>query len=312
MIKAMLYDVLISGGGIGGLTAAVYCARAGLKTVIFEKDIWGGQIASAGTVENYPGFEKISGSELSALLALQAEKANVVMKNDFVRFCDLASKIKRSFAAGAEYLSKTVILANGCERKRAGFEGEREFVGKGVSYCAVCDGPLFKDREVFIVGGGNTAAEGALYLSKTARKVNMVVRKGNVRCSLGLKNKIESVDNIEIMAKSTVKYVSGDEFVGKVCVQNISDNTEKVFVSEKSPFGVFVFVGHTPATAEFSEYIKLDFDGYIDTGEDCKTNINGVFACGDVRKKPLRQLVTAAADGALCAEAAQRYISENF
>lgn len=305
----MVYDTLIIGGGFSGLTAAIYSARAGLNTAIFEQKVWGGQITSTDKVENYPGFENISGYELTSKLTLQLKKLDITMKNEKVQRVDLLSKTKKITTDNGEYLGKTVIIASGSSPKNAEFEGETEFEGRGVSYCATCDGAFYKGKEVFVVGGGNSAIQEALYLSKIASKVNVVVRKNNFRCSEFLSEQIHNTKNAEIFYNTVISSVSGGDYIDCVKLYNSDSGKTTEYKAKNPPVGIFVFIGSSPNSKLFSKYISVDPGGYIISDENCKTNIDGVFVCGDIRTKSLRQLVTAASDGAAAAVAAEKYIS---
>lgn len=306
----MIYDTLIVGGGISGLTASVYCSRAGLTSLIFEQKVWGGQIVSTDVVTNYPGFEKISGFDLSSNLTLQAKNLGVIMKNEKVISADLLSKIKSIKTNKAEYYGKTVIIAAGSSPKHAGFKGEEEFTGRGVSYCATCDGAFYKGKDVVVIGGGFSAVQESLYLSSIASKVYVIVRKSKFRCSDSEVMRLKQKDNVEILLNTKVISVNGKEGIESVTLES----ADKIYSisSDKPPVGVFVFVGSKPNSELFCNVLNTDERGYVFAGEDCRTNINGVFVCGDIRTKSLRQLVTAASDGASAAVCAERYISEYY
>ena len=291
-----MYDVIIIGGGIAGLTAGIYAARAGLKTVIIEKEQSGGQALFADKIENYPGFAG-SGSELMEKVEEQVVNAGAEIVYDEIISVSLSDKIKLVTGEESEYQSKAVILALGASHKKAGFKGEEEFAGRGVSYCAVCDGAFFKNKNAAVIGGGNTAVSEALYLADICEKVYLVYRREKLRAEEVLVKRLEQKENAEIIYNSVPVEVSGEKGVQKLVTSTV----------ELDVSGVFVAAGIRPQTDLLKGKIKLDKDGFI-PADDLKTDIDGVFAAGDCRQKPLRQLITAAADGAGAADLAKNYI----
>ncbi len=297
------FDCIIIGAGTAGLTAAVYAQRAGLKTVVLEGGIYGGQITNTPDVENYPAIDKISGFEFAMNMYNQAVKFGTVVEMESVTKVELEGDIKKAYTASEEYCAKTLIIANGAKRRKLGCPGEEELSGKGVSYCATCDGAFFKGKDVVIVGGGNTALEDAIYLASICNKVHVVHRRDEFRASSVIVESLKAQKNIEIHYDSVTESINGENKVESVTLKNVKTNeAETIEVS-----GVFVAVGLVPDNEMYAP-VKLDKTGYIIAGEDCKTNIDGVYAAGDTRTKTLRQLVTAAADGAVAANEAANYI----
>lgn len=282
-----MYDCLIIGGGLAGLTAAIYTARAGLSTAVIEGEQCGGQAVMADLVENYPGFVG-SGYELAEKTAQQAENVGVEIIYDEIESVDFKGKVKKAIGFENSYEGKFVIVATGAKHKRAGFQGEEDFTGAGVSYCAVCDGAFFADMEVAVIGGANTAVSEAIYLSNICKKVYLIYRKGKLRADSTLVERLNKKENIEVLYNTIPVKVDGGNSVEKLI-------TDKGELSVK---GVFVAVGFSPSTTIFKDVLELDEYGYIKTDSDLATNVSGVFAVGDCRTKQLRQMITAASDGA--------------
>ena len=305
----MIYDVIIIGGGFSGLTAGIYCARNGLKTALFEEGVFGGQIFNTNLVENYPCVDKITGYELSSKITLQAENSGVMLKNERVVSVNLLTKNKIVKTKIGEYYAKSIIIATGSSPKMAGFIGENEFKNRGVSYCYICDGPLYKDKEVLVIGGGHSAAQACLYLSSIASKVNLVVRSNTLRCPKNIENNLLLSNNVKILYETNVVRVEGEEYVNTVELKDSKGDKNIILKSDSKGYGVFVLVGHKPNSELFEKYVNVNADGYIVADENCRTNINGVYVCGDVRTKKVRQLVTATSDGASAAIEAGKYIS---
>ena len=303
-----MYDVIIIGGGPAGMSAAIYAARARLKTLIIEKAGCGGQIAITDHLENYPGFETgINGFELAVKMQTQATTFGSEITYGEVISIDVNNKFKKVVLQDKEYETKTIIVASGANFKKLNVPGEQEFIGKGVSYCATCDGPFFRNKEIAVVGGGDSALQEALYLTKFATKVNLIHRRNEFRAAKILQEKVLANEKINIILDSVVEEINGTQMLESLKVKNVKDgNIKNLAVS-----GVFLFVGWQPNTKFLeSSNIKLE-NGYIITNENMETNLDGVFACGDVRKKQLRQVVTAAGDGAISAISAQHYIENN-
>ncbi len=300
------YDVAIIGEGPAGMSAAIYATRAGLSTAVFEKAFSGGQMSLTPDIDNYPGFESVSGFDLSMNMSNHAKKLGAeIIRADITdfEFSDMNNVIK---TATSEYLAKTVILALGASYRLLGVPGEEKFKGLGVSYCATCDGNFFRNREVCVVGGGNTALEDALYLSKICKTVYLIHRRDSFRGFETLSKRIFETENIIPVLDSVVTGINGEERVSSVAVRNVKTSEEsELFIS-----GCFIAIGTTPNTELLKGKIRLSDSGHIDAGEDTETNLPGVFAAGDIRKKPLYQIITAAADGAVAASRAGQYIAE--
>lgn len=301
-----VYDVIVIGGGPGGYTAALYAARAGLDTLVIEKLSVGGQMALTDTIDNYPGFEEgIDGISLGFKMQQGAEKFGVKTEYDEIVSVSLDGKVKTITGASGEYESKTVIIATGAGPRELGIEKEKELTGKGVHYCAHCDGRFYKDKTVVVVGGGNSAAEDALYLSRLAKKVYLVHRRDKLRATKIYREALLKAGNVEFIWDSRVADFYSDKRVNGVKIENIKSLEMKDIECD----GVFVSVGRKPASELFEGKIELDKNGYIIADESTKTSISGVFVVGDVRTKELRQVVTAVSDGAVAAHFAEKYIS---
>ena len=297
----MLYDCIILGAGPAGLSAALYAARAGLSVLILEKGMTGGQISQTAEIENYPGqtIEGESGITLTERMLTQAKGFGAEKKRDTVLSVELHGEIKRITGKKAEYEAKTVIISTGASPKPIGCKNESEFVGKGISYCATCDGALYRGRDVYVVGGGDSAVEEAVFLTRFARKVTIIHRRDTLRAVKSIQEKAFSNPKIAFMWDSTVDEVTGDDVLTSMYVINTKTG-ERTHISADEGFGLFGFIGLSPNTQLFEGQIRME-DGYIVTDEDMRTDIDGVFAAGDVRKKSLRQVITAAADGAVAA-----------
>ena len=298
-------DVIIIGAGPAGLTAALYAARAGLSVLVFEKNIYGGQVAVTSEVENYPAIERITGVEFSMSLYKQVIKQNVEVRLEEVKRVDFAGEVKKIFTDSGEYDAKTVIIANGVKRRKLGCKGEAEFAGRGVSYCATCDGAFFKGKDIAVVGGGNTALEDALFLSKICKSVTVLVRRDKIRAELLLLETAKAKSNITLKYNTVVEEICGEN--GSVSLLNIVDKVSRE-ESKLDVVAIFIAIGLEPSNNIFSEFIKLDESGYIVADEKCLTDVPGIFVAGDTRTKTLRQIVTAAADGAVAAKNVVEYL----
>lgn len=310
----MIYDVIIIGAGPAGLAAGLYASRARLNTLIIEKEGDGGQIATTDEVANYPGsIENASGPSLVARMVDQVNEFGAKKISDEIKSVDFSGKIKVLKGAKEEYQAKSVIIATGAVPRAIGCPGEKELVGRGVSYCATCDAAFFEDLEVFVMGGGDTAVEEAMYLAKFARKVTIIHRRDELRAAKSIQEKAFKHDKLEFIWDSVITEIKGDGILESMVIKNLKTGEEKeIFADEEDgTFGVFPFIGYLPATKLFDGIIDIE-DGYIRTDEDMKTNIDGVFAAGDVRVKSLRQVVTATADGAIAAVQAEKYIENAF
>lgn len=299
------YDVIVIGGGPGGYCAALYAARANLKTLVIEKFAPGGQMATTEIVENYPGFvDGINGFELGMQMKKGAERFGVKTKLAEVKSVELSANPKLVHTAKDTFESKTVILALGAFPRELGLENERNLRGRGVSYCATCDGMFYRDKTVVIVGGGNTAVADAIFLAKICKKVYLVHRRDELRASKTYMESLERTENIEFLWSSEVTEILEDEFVTGVQVRNKKDGE----VREIACDGIFVAIGNIPNTKLIEGQVLLDESGYVLADETTRTNIPGVFAVGDMRQKPLRQIVTAVSDGAVASKYAEEFI----
>lgn len=301
-----MYDIGIIGGGTAGMTAAIYGQRAGKKTLIIEGGVFGGQITSSPNVENYPGIASVSGSEFSMNLLDQAVKLGAETVMEKVTGIREEKEYKVIVTAGQEYSCKSIIIATGVTHRHLGAPGEERLAGAGVSYCATCDGMFFRGRDVAVIGGGSTALQDAEFLSNYCRKVYLVHRRDEFRGEDSIVRRLEKKDNVEFVLSATVKEIAGENTVEKVILNNLKTGGQ----SELEVAGVFVAVGQIPQNDIFDEVVKLDGNGFILASEDCITSHPGIFAAGDCRTKEVRQLTTAAADGAVAALAAVKYIAD--
>lgn len=304
---ADIFDLMIIGGGPAGYTAALYGARAGLTVGLMEKLAPGGQMGTTDMVDNYPGFpEGINGFELAMKMKAGAERFGARTISAEVTGLELSGDIKTLQTPKEVYKARTVILATGALPRELGLPRERELRGKGVSYCATCDGMFYRGKTVAVVGGGNTAVADALYLSRLCEKVYVIHRRDKLRAPQIQQQNLEMAGNVEFVWDSIVKELRFEERLTGLVTED--KNTGEC--RELSCAGVFIAVGQVPETELFKGQVQLDEAGYVSAGEDCRTNIPGVFAAGDLRAKPLRQIVTAAADGAVAATAAQEYLDK--
>lgn len=304
-MEQKISDVIIIGGGPGGYTAALYSARANLKTMVIEKLSAGGQMATTSQVDNYPGFEEgVNGFELGEKMRQGAERFGVESLFAEVESVDLSAQPKVIHTSDGDYFARTVILATGANPREMGLEEEQKLKGRGVAYCATCDGMFYRNKTVVVVGGGNTAVADALFLSKICNKVYLVHRRDQLRASKSYMSALKQSLNIEFIWNAKVREILHDKKVTGVVTEDIeSGDTIKVACD-----GVFVAIGRIPNTDLFKGQLELDEGGYIVANETTKTNLPGVFAVGDVRTKPLRQIVTATADGAVASKFAEEYI----
>lgn len=309
-----VYDVIILGGGPAGLTAGLYAGRSRLSTLIIEKGQDGGQIAITDEIENYPGqmVEGESGPSLIARMTEQAKKFGAERCSDVIKSVDLSGDVKKLVGAKGEYEAKCVIIATGAFPKPIGCENEGKFTGKGISFCATCDAAFFEDFEVYVVGGGDSAVEEAMYLTKFARKVTIIHRRNELRAAKSIQEKAFANPKIAFMWDSVVVKVDGDELLSSMTVKNTKTGelTEVKADEEDGLFGLFGFIGYNPNSQLFDGMLDME-NGYIKTDDNMHTSIPGVFAAGDIRVKSLRQVVTAAADGAIAAMQAEHYVSNH-
>ncbi|MFZ5969812.1 MAG: thioredoxin-disulfide reductase [Bacillota bacterium] len=310
-----LYDVVIIGAGPAGLAAGLYAARAKMKTLVLEKDKVGGQIVTTNEVANYPGsIPHATGPSLIARMVEQVEEFGAERKKDNVVEVDFSGKIKIVKGEKETYQAKTVIIANGATPKKIGCPGEAELTGKGVSYCATCDADFFTDLEVFVIGGGDSAVEEAMYLTKFARKVTIVHRRDELRAAKSIQEKAFKNPKMAFMWNTTIEEIKGDGVVESVVFKNlVTGETNEYFADENDgTFGIFPFIGFQPLSELYKGKVEMDKAGYLIADDNMNTNVPGVFAAGDIRVKSLRQVVTAVADGAIAAVQAEKYIENQF
>lgn len=307
MAEEKIYDCIIIGAGPAGMTAAVYTSRANLSTLMLERGIPGGQMANTEEVENYPGFESILGPELSTKMFEHAKKFGAEYAyGDVTEIID-GEEYKIIKAGSKEYKARSIIIATGAEYKKLGVPGESELGGRGVSYCAVCDGAFFKGKNLIVVGGGDSAVEEGVYLTRFAEKVTIVHRRDKLRAQKILQDRAFANEKVDFIWNHTVKEINEkDGKVGSVTLVSIVDGSEREVPCD----GVFVYIGMVPLTAPFKNLGILNDDGYIMTNEKMETSVKGIFAAGDVRDKMLRQIVTATGDGSIAAQSAQHYVEE--
>lgn len=302
-----IYDIIIIGGGPAGYTAALYAARAGFDTVLLERMSAGGQMTLTGDIDNYPGFEEgIDGFTLGIKMQQSAERFGAKTEYDEVLEVDFSGQEKKVKTAGGVFYGKTVIISSGANPRELGVENEEKLIGKGVHYCAHCDGRFYKDKTVVVVGGGNSAAADALYLSRLAKKVYVVHRRDSLRATKIYQEPLFKAENIEFIWNSTVAQFIADNRVSGVKVKSVTDGTFRELACD----GIFISIGRKPATEFLKDAVILDENGYVVADESTRTNVDGVYAIGDVRTKVLRQVVTAVSDGAVAVHYAEEYLSK--
>lgn len=289
-----MLDVVIIGAGPAGLSAAIYAQRAGLSCVVIEAGSPGGQVLSTYEVDNYPGLKGISGMELGEKLKSHALMLGAEIVLAAVKEVKLSDAVKQVVTSKDTYETKNIIIATGAMHALLGVPGESELLGAGVSYCATCDGAFYRDATVAVVGGGDVAVEDAIYLSRIAKKVYLIHRRDSLRAADSLRKQLLECSNVEIIWDSVVESINGEDEVSSLSVRNVKADS----MQELSVEGIFIAVGIVPVTELFKGAVELDDKGYIVAGEDCRTSVQGVYAAGDVRTKALRQIITAAADGA--------------
>ena len=301
-----IYDVVIIGGGPGGYSAALYCARSGMSVLVLEKLSPGGQMATTGQVDNYPGFEDgIDGFELGEKMKKGADRFGAETAFDEVIRVDLKAEPKKITTTGGELLTKTVVIATGASPRERGLPEEKKLRGRGVAYCAVCDGMRYKDKTVVVSGGGNSAAEDALFLAKICKKVYLVHRRDALRASMVYQNALKD-SPVEFLWNSRIEEILHEKKVTGVRLADVKTGEEREIACD----GVFVAIGRVPDTAVFEGQVERNEQGYIIADETTRTNVPGVFAVGDVRTKPLRQIVTAASDGAVASKFIEEFIQK--
>ncbi len=302
-----MYDVVIIGSGPAGMAAAVYAARAELSFVVLEKDMSGGQILNTSEIDNYPGIPQAGGFELADKFREHCEACGAtILTGNVSDYQRVSDGFEVCLKKGEPLQTKTILIATGAKPRTLGCKGEEALVGSGVSYCATCDGAFFKNREVFVIGGGNTAVEDAIFLARGCKKVTIVHRRDTFRASKNLITKLKSLTNVEIVYNAVVEEILGEDFVRGIVLKSTQDGT----LTEYTTNGVFVAVGTLPNNLGWQNKIPCDSGGYFKAGEDCATEVPGIFAAGDVRTKLLRQVVTAAADGASAIYRIEQYLAE--
>lgn len=306
MAENQIYDLVIVGGGPGGLSAGIYAMRAALKTILLEKAIPGGQVVMSDEIENYPGIEHISGTELSQKFASHAQSYGLeIVSQEVVEVVPGLEHHKVKLANGDTLKALSVIMATGGSPRKLQIKGEDEYYGKGVSYCGVCDGFFFRNKTVVVIGGGDTAAEEALYLSKLANKVYMVHRRNELRAGMILQERIKSECKIEMVWNTVCTSINGDaNGVDSVTLKSTETGEEMNIKAD----GAFVFIGFIPNNQLVPRGIKLNAEGYVVTDEKCETNVPGLYVIGDLREKYARQIVVSASDGCIAALAAAHYV----
>ncbi len=307
MTEEKIYDVAILGAGPAGMTAAVYTSRANLSTIMIERGVPGGQMVNTEAIENYPGYDSILGPDLSNKMFEHAKKFGAeYVYGDIKELID-GKEYKIIKTGNNEYKARAVIIATGAEHKKLGIPGEAEYSGSGVSYCAVCDGAFFKDRELVVVGGGDSAVEEGVYLTRFAKKVTIVHRRDQLRAQKILQERAFANEKIDFIWNHTVKEIHAENGkVTSVTLVSTKDGSEKEFKTD----GVFIYIGLVPLTEPFAHLGITNDEGYIVTDSEMRTKVPGIFAAGDVREKTLRQIVTATGDGSIAAQSAQNYVEE--
>lgn len=299
------YDVVIIGGGGAGLTAAIYTSRANLKTILFEKLTPGGQIALTDVVENYPGFpDGVTGTEISIRMEEQAKKYGTEVQYEEIQSLGQTSGEFFVKTSKTEYRAKSIILASGASFKMLGVPGEKELTGRGVSYCATCDGAFFKNKEIVVVGGGDSALQEGIFLTRFVNQLNVVHRRDKLRASPILQDRARENAKIRFVWDTVVTKIEGNKKVESVVLKNVKSNEEKSFKTD----GIFVFIGHDPATQFLKGFVDLDERGYVKTNGCLQTSVPGVFAAGEIRSGAVKQLVSAAGEGCEAALSAQAYL----
>ncbi|MDT9026379.1 MULTISPECIES: thioredoxin-disulfide reductase [Rossellomorea] len=307
MSEEKIYDVIIAGAGPAGMTAAVYTSRASLSTLMLERGVPGGQMANTEEVENYPGFDHILGPDLSNKMFDHAKKFGAEYAYGDIKEIVDGEEFKIVKTGSKEFKARAVIITTGAEYKKIGVPGEKELGGRGVSYCAVCDGAFFKGKDLVVVGGGDSAVEEGVYLTRFANKVTIVHRRDELRAQKILQQRAFDNEKVDFIWNHTVKEINDkDGKVGSVTLVSTENGEETDFQAD----GVFIYIGMLPLTKPFANLGIINSEGYIETNEQMETKVPGIFAAGDVREKQLRQIVTATGDGSIAAQTAQHYIEE--
>ncbi|MEH7075786.1 thioredoxin-disulfide reductase [Neobacillus drentensis] len=307
MSDEKIYDVIIAGAGPAGMTAAVYTSRANLSTLMIERGMPGGQMANTEDVENYPGFESILGPDLSTKMFEHAKKFGAEYAYGDIKEIQDHGDYKIVVAGSKQYKAYSVIITTGAEYKKIGVPGEKELGGRGVSYCAVCDGAFFKQKELFVIGGGDSAVEEGVYLTRFASKVTIVHRRSELRAQKILQDRAFANEKVDFIWNHTIKSINDkDGKVGSVTLVSTENGEEQVLPAD----GVFIYIGMVPLSKPFMNLGITNENGYIETNDRMETKVAGIFAAGDIREKTLRQIVTATGDGSIAAQSAQHFVEE--
>jgi thioredoxin reductase (NADPH) len=307
MSEEKIYDVIIAGAGPAGMTAAVYTSRANLSTLMIERGMPGGQMANTEDVENYPGFESILGPDLSTKMFEHAKKFGAEYAYGDIKEIIDNGEVKTVVAGSKQYKAYSVIISAGAEYKKVGVPGEKELSGRGVSYCAVCDGAFFKQKELYVIGGGDSAVEEGVYLTRFASKVTIVHRRDELRAQKILQDRAFANEKIDFIWNHTIKSINDkDGKVGSVTLVSTQNGEEQELPAD----GVFIYIGMIPLSKPFTNLGITNENGYIETNDRMETKVPGIFAAGDIREKTLRQIVTATGDGSIAAQSAQHYVEE--
>lgn len=307
-MEQKIYDIIIIGSGPAGLCAAIYAKRAQLEMLVIEKDFSsGGQMVKTYEVDNYPGLPGMSGYDMAEAFRKHADKLGAAFVRENVKEVQTEGDLKKITTNKNRYFTRTLVIAAGARHRTLGIPGEEAFSGMGVSYCATCDGAFFKGGVTAVIGGGDVAVEDAIFLSRICKKVYLIHRRDELRAAGILQESVKAIENVEIVWDTIPREIRGTEQVQGLAVENVKTGETK----ELAVDGVFVAVGIIPNTEEFGSLVKLNESGYIEAGEDCASDIPGIFAAGDIRTKQLRQIVTAAADGANAVDSAQKYLMEH-
>ncbi|MBM4350033.1 MAG: thioredoxin-disulfide reductase [Deltaproteobacteria bacterium] len=305
--QARIYDVIIIGGGPAGMTAGLYASRARLRTLLIENGLFGGQMTTTELIENYPGFPQgVSGEELSRFMEEQAKRFGMEAISDEVVEIGPERDLKRVKTYEGEYFCRSLIICTGTEYRKLGVPGEEKFKGRGISYCATCDGAFFKDSRIIVVGGGDSALTEALFLTKFVSELTIIHRRDALRATKIYQERALSNPKIKFLWNSVVQEIKGDSVVRSAVVKNMKTGDVKEVETE----GAFLFIGLVPRTHFLKELVQMDESGYVVTNENCETSVKGIFAAGDCRKKLLRQISTSVGDGATAAFAAEKYLEE--
>lgn len=312
MNEQSTYDVAIIGGGPAGYTAGIYAARASLNAAVFEQGMPGGQIATSDTIDNYPAFPSISGAELGMKMQEHSEQAGAQTIYEMVNYVHIDETGEFDVETdSATYHARSLIVATGARPRLAGFKGENDYRGRGISYCATCDGMFYRGKDLFVVGGGNSAVEEAMFLAKIAKHVTMVVRKNHFRASRGMVSRLLEHDNVSVRFNTSINEVTGGTLLNRIEFIDTTNGESRVEELPEGSFGIFVFTGNDPVVDLVKDYVDLGSDGGVITDDSMMTKTPGLFCVGDMRTKQLRQVITAAADGAIAGTAAYRYLEQS-